>query len=190
MTAQMKDEMRTWNSLMRFASERPQRLPKHPLPPLLLQSCLGSLPLHFAVLNNNLEMALLLLDHKVDPNAFNHFGETPLHWASFKGYTAMIQLLLAAKANIEQADYDSETPLHWSVHGDRWKATQLLLQLGASITSENKDSLTPVQLARQQESWRCWYELPSSEGRERSSPFIHHLRSFSSPIPSSGAKPC
>ena len=59
-------------------------------------------------------MALLLLDHKVDLNAFIHFGETPLHWASFKGCTAMIQLLFAAKTNIDQADYDSETPLHWS----------------------------------------------------------------------------
>ena len=177
----MEEEMERWREMMRFANEHPDLPEQPPLSSFQTQSCLGSSPLHFAALSDNLEMASLLLDHNVDPNASNYYGETPLHWACHKGHTQMILPLLASGADINQADHDGETPLHWCVREENWKAIQLLLLLGASSKLENSDSMTPLQLARDQQAWRCILLLHLRECRAINSMLVGHKRSSSQP---------
>lgn len=43
----------------------------------------GIIPLHWAVENNNQEVAQLLLDRGADPNVRDPIGSTPLHWAAY-----------------------------------------------------------------------------------------------------------
>lgn len=56
--------------------------------------------LHIASLFNNLEVAKLLLDHKIiDVNATNQYQDTPLHLAARQGYHDMVTFLCDNGAN-------------------------------------------------------------------------------------------
>ena len=75
----------------------------------------GFTPLHWAVLNNSINIASLLLGKNADCDAKNNFGSTPLHYAALNGSAEMVQLLLSNKADINVKDNDNKTPLHYVV---------------------------------------------------------------------------
>lgn len=54
----------------------------------------GDTALHFAVRENNLHTAKLLIDYGADVNAENHSGETPLLLAIQHRYDRMVHFLL------------------------------------------------------------------------------------------------
>lgn len=58
----------------------------------------GSIPLHNAASNGDIEMAKLLLDAGADVNAVNLGGFSPLHCAIHEGHIKMIELLLSRGA--------------------------------------------------------------------------------------------
>ena len=71
-------------------------------------------PLHFAVLQNQLEMVALLLELGADPATKDDRGNTPLNYASPKTDKAISELLVAAGANpAEQSPnrFESAVPI-------------------------------------------------------------------------------
>jgi ankyrin repeat protein len=65
----------------------------------------GLTPLHWTVLNDETEVAKLLLANHADVNAQDNDGRTPLHRAA-DGHRDMVELLLANHANVNVRDDD------------------------------------------------------------------------------------
>ena len=122
----MDESLHVWLSLYRFAEEGPDERNRLPLPSFGIRSSLGSSPLHFTVLGDNIEMARLLLDHNMNPNESNCYGETPLHWAYHMGSLEMIQTLLDGGALTNLSDNDGETPLQWTEESEHTEAASFL----------------------------------------------------------------
>ena len=54
----------------------------------------GSTPLHYAVINGNLEMCELIIGHIQDKNPANDRGKTPLDHAKSLGYPEIYQFIV------------------------------------------------------------------------------------------------
>jgi ankyrin repeat protein len=50
--------------------------------------------LHIATLKGQLEVAKVLLNYKIDADAYDSDGNTPLHFAAENGYKDIIEFLL------------------------------------------------------------------------------------------------
>jgi ankyrin repeat protein len=71
----------------------------------------GWAPLHWAALENNKEIAELLIAEGADVNAKGEDGFTPLHLFATWGHKEIIELLIAAGADVNAKDKDGRTPL-------------------------------------------------------------------------------
>ena len=71
----------------------------------------GWAPLHWAALENNKEIAELLIAEGADVNAKRGDGFTPLHLFATWGHKEIIELLIAAGADVNAKDKDGGTPL-------------------------------------------------------------------------------
>lgn len=65
----------------------------------------GSVPLHYAVASNHLEIVQLLLLYQANPNAQNNAGQTALHISAENGSEEMIKILLHSSADPTIVDY-------------------------------------------------------------------------------------
>ena len=109
------------------------------------QEVSGLTPLHLAsALNDDPEVAMLLLDRGADIGTNDGFGYTPLHWAAgLNNNPEVVALLLDWGADIE-AGIDGDwltphgiTPLHLAAgHDNNLEVAALLLDRGADIESE------------------------------------------------------
>ena len=74
---------------------------------------LGSTPLHFAVLGNNISIVEFLIKQKADTNKQNDFVSsvfflmTPLHHASFYGFSYIVEYLVENNADLNSKNGDS-----------------------------------------------------------------------------------
>src|SRR4051794_18849880 len=71
----------------------------------------SSTPLHWAVQQNNLEIAKLLLDAGAKPEAATRYNITPLSLACTNGNAAMIERLLKAGVDANSKSEDGQTAL-------------------------------------------------------------------------------
>lgn len=69
----------------------------------------GDTLLHLAVVQNDAEIATLLLKHGADVNASGEHGYTPLHEAVEQGFIEMVELLLQKGASTSIANDDGQT---------------------------------------------------------------------------------
>src|SRR6266480_3530899 len=86
--------------------------------------------LHLAVLHNQKETAVFLLDKGAEVNAKSSLGIAPLHEAAQNGNKEIAEILLAHGANINAVDDQGWTPL---VRAQKWKhpeVVELLRQNG------------------------------------------------------------
>lgn len=65
-----------------------------------------------AVLSNDEEGVLNLIDENVDVNGLDEKGTSPLHLAAFFGHDAIVGALLDAGARVDARDHLWITPLH------------------------------------------------------------------------------
>src|SRR5262249_23492329 len=124
-------------------------------------------------LNNNAELALLLLEAGANPNdneSLYHSTEHPdhectklllKHGAKVPRTNALyhmldredlegVRLLLDAGANLEEQSHRGETALHWAVYRRRSASIiELLLDRGAPLDVRRKDGRTAYALAMQ-----------------------------------------
>jgi ankyrin repeat protein len=99
----------------------------------------GRTPLHLTVIEKQIEMSQLLLQHKADVNAQDEEGKTPLHWV----YDVEVaKLLINHKADVNARGKTGRTPLHEAAHG-KIEIVKLLLANNAEIKAISHPCIKP-----------------------------------------------
>jgi uncharacterized protein len=96
----------------------------------------GATALHWAVYNDDLASAELLLAGGADPSVANRIGATPLFLASINGNAKLIEMLLAAGADANEGFRNGETPLMFAARTGSLPALETLLARGADIDAK------------------------------------------------------
>ncbi|XP_018334889.1 serine/threonine-protein phosphatase 6 regulatory ankyrin repeat subunit B-like, partial [Agrilus planipennis] len=104
------------------------------------RDCLGRVPLHYAVLNNNEEMASFLIKSGADPN-IQIFSRVTNNYKQLINATDWSKLLQ------EMPTPDEATALHIAVKNGRLELAKLLLQNGAEVNARGFGDVTPLMLA-------------------------------------------
>ena len=118
-------------------------------------------PLSAALIKEDMETALSLLQRGADVNARDKGGMGPLHRASQRGHAKIVQMLLDHNADINLPDLDhletitdvgspvikGWTPLHLASEEGHVKISELLIQHGADVCSPRNDGWTPLHSA-------------------------------------------
>ena len=92
-------------------------------------------PLHYAVINGDIEIVEMLLNRSANINAANQYGITPLYNAVRSKKMEIIELLLKKGAFVNARNGCSFTPLHLAVEKGSKEIVKLLLKHGASVNS-------------------------------------------------------
>jgi len=109
-------------------------------------------PLYSAVLNNDLEMVKLLLEHNPDIDHHDIVGYTPLILAAWRGYTEIVRLLLGHGAAIDAITKGfirntADTALSLAAHHGQLEVVKLLLYHGANAKLQSKVGNTALMNA-------------------------------------------
>lgn len=97
--------------------------------------------LNHAVINNNFNMAELLLKYKANPNIKNRRGNTPLSIAVKKDNYNMVKLLLKYDANPNIQDKKGISPILFAVNNEYYDIAKLLIKRGKTDININKTIL-------------------------------------------------
>ncbi|XP_017057867.1 inversin-A isoform X2 [Drosophila ficusphila] len=108
---------------------------------------LGMSALHFAAMNNQLEICEILLQGGINMDAKTKVDRTPLHLACYYGHERVVSLLLALKCSVNSRDMLRMTPLHWAVEKRHKGIVRLLLKCQADVALVSKFGKTPIGLA-------------------------------------------
>lgn len=105
---------------------------------------LGETPLMLAAINNQLELAKVLIERGAD---INRKGWTPLHYAATRGHRDMMRLLIEHDAYIDSESDNGTTPLMMAAYSAPPLAVKLLLEAGADPTLVNHGNASALDLA-------------------------------------------
>ena len=101
-------------------------------------------PLHAALDNRHLSVAILLLERGANIGLRDSRGRTPLHLASYHGYAEIISLLLDRGADPDAETNNRESPLYLASRCGRQDAARLLLERGADAKYQNAECVTAL----------------------------------------------
>jgi len=107
-------------------------------------------PLDAAVVNNYLELAEWLLEHRADVNARDGKGETALHRAVIYSRApdhTMMRFLLRKGADVNAVRQYQETPLHVAAYLGLLEVVRILVEHGANVNAPAGRGETPLHLA-------------------------------------------
>ena len=89
-------------------------------------------PLVYAVIDGNVDLVQLLIDHDADVNHEDYFKETPLFDASLKGHVEVVRLLIGRGADVNHENKLKQTPLFKAAEDGNVDRVRLLLDCGAN----------------------------------------------------------
>jgi ankyrin repeat protein len=108
----------------------------------------GTTALHWAVRQDDLEIAKLLIDAGANVKAANRYGVTPLSLACVNGNASIVELLLTAGADPNTALPGGETALMTAARTGNPGAVQSLIAHGANVNArEARRGQTPLMWA-------------------------------------------
>jgi ankyrin repeat protein len=119
-------------------------LAKHPQTRVNDPNSLGETPLMLAAINNQLELAKVLIERGAD---VNKPGWTPLHYAATRGHREMMRLLLDHEAYIDSESANGTTPLMMAAYYASPLAVKLLLEEGADPVLVNHGNASALDMA-------------------------------------------
>jgi ankyrin repeat protein len=119
-------------------------LATHPQTNLNALNQLGESPLMLAAINNQLELAKLLIARGAD---VNKPGWAPLHYAAAKGHREMMRLLIEHDAYVDAEADNGTTPLMMAAFSESPLAVKLLLEEGADPTLLNHGNASALDIA-------------------------------------------
>ncbi|XP_020283086.1 ankyrin-1-like [Pseudomyrmex gracilis] len=99
-------------------------------------------PLHFAVINGDIEIVKMLLDRRANVYATTRYGTTSLHYALEHKKVEIVELLLNHGANVNARDNAGITPLYLAVHHGYVDNVKMLLDRGANINTISDNTHT------------------------------------------------
>lgn len=119
----------------------------------------GETPLHFAVMNGQVEAVKYLITRGANVNAQENSGTTSLHHAVsiyphgskkelVDNMNVIVGLLLDNGADLTLADNQGNLPLHKAVSSHNIAAIKTLIAKGANTDIKNKAGETPLSLAQ------------------------------------------
>ncbi|XP_016960049.1 GA-binding protein subunit beta-1 isoform X2 [Drosophila biarmipes] len=132
---------------------------------------LGMSALHFAAMNNQLEICEILLQGGINMDAKTKVDRTPLHLACYYGHERVVSLLLALKCSVNSRDMLRMTPLHWAVEKGHKGIVRLLLKCQADVALVSKFGKTPIGLAVYTEQADVLAELEAARQAQASKKF-------------------
>jgi ankyrin len=98
----------------------------------------GSTALHWAIYQDDLDTADLLIRAGANPRAANLSGATVLSLAAINGNAAMIERLLSAGADPNERGPNGETPLMMAARNGNVDAIKVLVERGADVNAKEK----------------------------------------------------
>lgn len=101
----------------------------------------GNRPLHYAVPDDNIQIAKMLLAAGADPNGRGYGHDTPLMRARS---VKMGRLLIDNGADLAAVDRDGLTPLMHACNLDVTKLVRLLIELGADVNVKSNVGATAL----------------------------------------------
>jgi uncharacterized protein len=107
----------------------------------------GMTALHWAVYNDDAEMAGLLVRARANVNATNRYGVAPLFLASTNGNANLVKLLLDAGANANASLAGGETVLMTAARAGNLEAVKALLARGANPNARERREQTALMWA-------------------------------------------
>uniref|UniRef100_A0A096NU28 Uncharacterized protein n=1 Tax=Papio anubis TaxID=9555 RepID=A0A096NU28_PAPAN len=91
--------------------------------------------------------AILLLQHGIDPNIPDEYGNTALHYAVYNEDKLMAKALLLYGADIESKNKGGLTPLLLGVHGQKQQMVEFLIKKKANLNALDRFGRTALILA-------------------------------------------
>ena len=87
----------------------------------------------------------MLISHRSDVNAVDHYGLTPLHLAGVSRVSERtINLLVQHGANLDAQDHNGNTPLHLAARHGLQRAVQQFVRAGCSLNLRNHQGETAL----------------------------------------------
>lgn len=103
--------------------------------------------LSYAVKNNDLKMAKLLLDNNAHVDITINTKESPLSLAAKYNYIQMSKLLIDYNADVNFNDLMQFSIIHWAAKNNNKELVDLLLTKGADINAKNVSGRTALDVA-------------------------------------------
>jgi ankyrin repeat protein len=98
----------------------------------------GTTALHWAVAQDDLDLAERLIRAGAKVNAKNDYGSTPMSEAAIVGNPKMLEKLLEAGANADSANADGQTALMLVARTGNVEAAKVLLSHGANVNAKEQ----------------------------------------------------
>lgn len=111
----------------------------------------GQSLLHEAIVANNNEIAIDLINRQININHQDCKGMSSLHYCALHHNSLIADLLLKHKADVNIEDLYGNNPLWTAVfnaHGD-YQMVKLFMKYGANEHHKNQASRSPIDFARQ-----------------------------------------
>lgn len=103
---------------------------------------------HQAILDQDEETALRLLEEGASPHTPTDQGLTPLHLAARSGLLEVVIQLVLAGVELDPVVSLGMTPLQWAIRAESVEVTQFLIESGADINHVADNRMTALDLAR------------------------------------------
>ena len=134
----------------------------------------GKSPLHYTVINENLELLESLVSSGANVNRRDKFNRIPLHYAADKGYLEIVKYLISNGSEIDtKAAYYLQlgtmeltlgcTPLHLAARNGHLEVVKYLVYQGADVYLKNNEDESALDFAKKRGNQEIVAFLESSE---------------------------